>query len=707
MEEPVVPLNNKMKQMKNRYIYFAIAALVLLMNGCDCGCNDPSKALRFNSGKLWLEIDTLMQMRITDERQTALLDSAYFPSEYLVTRHRQLTAFRRTYDTLFPVSDSIGKGERMIIKGTCRNGRDKIEKIVTLTRYDNFKDMVVFNTCFVNKGNELTVTKWVSNRYTIDYDGSDTLMWSFQGGTTMDRDDWIRPVSNGFYRENYLGMTSSDYGGGIPVTDVWRRDAGVAVGHLNMFPLRLSLPVESDNETGGVQIGIEKAFDEPLVFAKNDTLELPQTFVMTHTGDCFVSLHQFSEIMQKKGIRFPEPEPAAFEPVWCAWGYERNVTLKEITGTLPKVKELGFKWAVIDDGYQQAEGDWDVNKTKFPGGSKQMKALTDKIHSYGLKAKLWYAPLAVDPCTKLLKKNPDVLLFNIDWSPRYITWWDSYYMSPAYEKTRTITAGNIRMFLHDWGFDGLKLDGQHMNAVPPDYNPDHNLEYPEQACEQLPDFFRMIYDTARAIKPHVVVEHCPCGTCMSFYNMQTTNQTVSSDPLSSWQIRLKGKVYKALLGKTAYYGDHVELSDGRTDFASTIGIGGVPGSKFTWPKDNPTASESFLLTPEKEKIWKKWLDIYYRTMLSKGNYLGQVYDIGFDKPEGHLIAKGDTLYYAFYAKHWKGKIQLKGLSANVSYTVTDYENNKNLGKVSRGNNTLNCEFEKHLLLMAVPVEGDK
>ncbi len=72
------------------------------------------------------------------------------------------------------------------------------------------------------------------------------------------------------------------------------------------------------------------------------------------------------------------------------------------------------------------------------------------------------------------------------------------------------------------------------------------LAYPEQAPEKLAEYFYDMYDLARTIKPEAVVQHCPCGTCMSFHNMLTTNQTVSSDPLSSWQIRLKGKTYKAI-----------------------------------------------------------------------------------------------------------------------------------------------------------------
>ena len=36
--------------------------------------------------------------------------------------------------------------------------------------------------------------------------------------------------SEGFRQENFLGMNATDYGGGTPVVDVWRRDVGLAVG---------------------------------------------------------------------------------------------------------------------------------------------------------------------------------------------------------------------------------------------------------------------------------------------------------------------------------------------------------------------------------------------------------------------------------------------------------------------------------------------
>ncbi len=43
-------------------------------------------------------------------------------------------------------------------------------------------------------------------------------------------------------------MNSSDYGGGTPVVDVWRRDVGIGVGHVELAPKLVSLPVDQTDE---------------------------------------------------------------------------------------------------------------------------------------------------------------------------------------------------------------------------------------------------------------------------------------------------------------------------------------------------------------------------------------------------------------------------------------------------------------------------
>ena len=150
----------------------------------------------------------------------------------------------------------------------------------------------------------------------------------------------------------------------------------------------------------------------------------------------------------------------------------------------------------------------------------------------------------------------------------------------------------------------------------------------------------------------------------------------------------------------AYFGDHVDMSDGGNDFASTVGIGGVVGTNFTWPVGSAKRSK-LDLTPEKVEYWDKWIKIYKEKMLPRGEYLGTLYDIGFDKPETHAIRKDGRIYYALYVPEWKGKIELRGL-AEKSYQVIDYENGKKLGTARGPVSQLNVEFQRHLLLEARP-----
>src|SRR5205085_4015795 len=71
------------------------------------------------------------------------------------------------------------------------------------------------------------------------------------------------------------------------------------------------------------------------------------------------------------------------------------------------------------------------------------------------------------------------------------------------------------------------------------------------------------------------------------------------------------------------------------DFASTIGTGGVVGTKFVWPDPGPKF-KNVLLTQNKEAHWKKWIGIYNEKMLSKGNFRNLYVD-GYDTPEGYAI----------------------------------------------------------------------
>jgi alpha-galactosidase len=662
--------------------------------------SDSSTNLQIQSQVLRIEFDRELHSRVIPLFGIASKMPALVPfsaSETLAGADHTFRDFALNASHLEQVSDIFGVGQRLSLIGNSGNLRKK----VSVTIYNDFPSMAIFDVEYTNQGTApLTVRGWANHQYQLrSLPGrAGPAFWSYQSGSYEKRPDWVRPLRPGFRQENYLGMNASDYGGGTPIVDVWRKDVGLAVGHIEPMPRLISLPV-SMPDTGHARVAVRSTREQTL--EPGESLHTLRTFVSVHQGDYFSTLTDYRRLMMRQGFQMASAPDSAFGPIWCAWGYGRSVQLKQVYDTLPTAKKLGFSWVTLDDGWQNNYGDWELDPEKFPNGDADMKTLVQKIHDEGFRAQLWWSPLSAIPDSKLLKEHPDFALLNRDGSRRKISWWNSDYLCPADRQVVEYHKALVRKILGDWGFDGLKLDGQHMNAVPPCYNPAHHHKRPEDSVEALPDFFRKLYETARSVKPDALVEFCPCGTGYSFFTMPHFNMSVASDPESSFQIRSKGKTLKALMGDNIpYFGDHVELSDGANDFASTVGVGGVVGTQFVLPNLVKKRSTSDL-TPRREKLMAKWVSIYKDKMLSRGEYLGDLYDIGFDRPEAHAIRKGGEMYYAFFARRWSGSVELRGLQ-DRDYHVVDYVNGKDFGIVHGPRTTIPAQFDKHLLLEAQP-----
>jgi alpha-galactosidase len=679
-------------------VAFAIVFASVASFASGAAADVPAGKAQIQSDHLRVEFDNNLRSRVVarfDNKETVM--GPFSASETVTTAEKSWTEFVLDSQKHERTKDAFGEGERLIVEGKAGG----LTKTVTVTVYDDFPTMAFFDVQHTNTGTtKLEIKSWTNNAYTVNaHSGAGSpAFWSYQTGSYEKRPNWVLPLRAGFRQENYQGMNASDYGGGTPILDVWRRDVGMAVGHVEPRPKLVSLPVSMpDAEHAKIAVRFTKAIS----LKPGETFHTFRTFVAVHQGDYFRTLTDYRRFMMKQGFQMAAAPDDAYGAIWCAWGYGRTVQPQQVYDTLPMAKRLGFKWVTLDDGWQNNVGDWALDPKKFPHGDADIKALVDRIHEEGFKAQLWWSPLSAVPDSELLRDHADYELLNRDGSPRKVSWWNSYYLCPADRRVVDYHKALVRKILVDWGFDGLKLDGQHMNGVPACYNPAHHHAQPEDSVEALPDFFKAIYDAAQAVKPGTLVEFCPCGTSFSFFTMPNFNMSVASDPGSSFQVRSKAKTLKALIGDTVpFFGDHVELSDGGNDFASTLGVGGVVGTQFVIPSLVTKRSKSDL-TPEREKEFDKWLGIYRDKMLSKGEYLGQLYDIGFDKPEAHAIRKGQTMYYAFFAKEWKGPVELRGLE-DRKYSVVDYVGGKSLGTVAGHNAHLSVEFEGDLLLEVKP-----
>jgi alpha-galactosidase len=689
----------KRRQLMQLVSGVALGARALSSSGATTPAATPAKSAQLEDAAIRLQFDRYMRTSITcliggTRQRLTGPDSSEFLQLADGRRVDQFTMRRNKVETL---NGPYGAGRSLVMTGVSSDGW---EKTVRVTLFDRYPGCAVYAVAYRNVSSTThDVKSWTNHAFHVQNPHDrDNRFWSYSGASYPDRRDWVQPVKAGFTQPNFMGMSGSDYGSGTPVVDVWRRDCGLAVGHLETVPKQVSLPIRAD--AGGVHVAV--SFDQPGSIKPGDQVATLTTFVTVHKGDYFATLDNYRRMMADLGLHSPPTPAGSYEPIWCAWGYERKFSMELVEGTLQKAKDVGLDWAVIDDGWQTANGDWYVDKGKFPRGEADLKRLVGEIRAAGLKPRLWFSPLAVDPGSDLLHDHTDMLLLDKNGAVQNISWWNSFYLCPAYQPTIDYTKALVRKMIGEWDFDGLKIDGQHLNGVAPCYNPKHNHARPEESIEKLSELYHAMYAAALEQKAQAVMEICPCGTSYAFFNMPYMNQAPASDPESSWQVRHKGKTLKALMGPSApYSGDHVELSDGGDDFASTVGLGAVVSTKFTWPVD-PKPKDSFLLTPEKERLWRKWIGLYKNKMLPTGTYRGELYDIGFDVPETHVVEREEKLYFAFYAKKWNGMVSIRGLR-DGEYTLHDYFNDKPLGKVSHEANHVNVAFDRFLLLEAIPI----
>ncbi len=613
-----------------------------------------------------------------------------------------------------PVGEARGKlgaGKRVEVTGRSAVG---LERTLSLEVYDEFPRLLVVSASYKNvSAGPLRIERVDLLRRSLAGAG-----WSFQGASeAWGQDDVVR-LAPGLERQNLVGsMLKGGYGSGLPIVAFWSATVGEAIGHLETVPFALSIPV-SVGKDGSVTAAL--SLSPARTLAPGEVFATPRAFLSVYAGDFFEPVQMYSAALQREGWALPKPSRAAYDAAWCGWGYESDVTPAQMLGIIPKLKELGIRWATLDDRWFDDYGDWEPRADTFPG--RAIPEMVDEYHRQGLLAQIWWLPLGVEDgrgkyeshpyrTARVVTEHPDWLILGKDGKPARIVRGLAA-LCPALPEVQEFEKGVTLKFVRDWGFDGHKLDN--IYAMPPCYNPKHKHRRPEESTEAMGEVYKTIFETTRALKPESVTQICPCGTTPSLDWVRHMDQAVTADPVGSVQVRRRLKLYKALLGAdAAVFGDHVELtvvtqgpdgkeSDRGSDFASTVGLGGVVGTKFVWPETGERYKD-VRLTPEKEAHWKKWFGIYNERRLSEGTFL-DLYNYGYDVPEAYAVSKAGRMHYAFFAPQggaWKGEVELRGLEPG-RYRIRDYVANRDLGAVDAGHPRLAVEIQDSLLVVAEP-----
>lgn len=200
---------------------------------------------------------------------------------------------------------------------------------------------------------------------------------------------------------------------------------------------------------------------------------------------------------------------------------------------VPAIAEAGADYYVIDCGWHNEEeanaiysyvGQWKESKKRFPHG---LRAITDYIRSFGMKAGLWIEPEVVGVrCKEMLDYYDDSCFFCRH--GKKVAVQGRYFLDYRNPKVRAYMSETIRRMVEEYGAEYIKFDynqdcgvGTEIDA----YSFGEGLELASQA------FFNWVKEMTETY-PSVVFEGCASGgmrldykTLSVFSLVSTSDQT--------------------------------------------------------------------------------------------------------------------------------------------------------------------------------------
>lgn len=168
----------------------------------------------------------------------------------------------------------------------------------------------------------------------------------------------------------------------------------------------------------------------------------------------------------------PTRPPAPKINGWCSWYNYYTAVSEEIVSTNLSALEsskLPLDCFQIDDGWQQAIGDWLTPNNKFPSG---MENVCSKIQAAGFRPGLWLAPFICVPSSALYKDNPSWLLRDQRGRPvkaGFNPGWEGFFYALDFYApgVQEYLAAVFDQVQNEWGYSMLKLDFLYAAALMP------------------------------------------------------------------------------------------------------------------------------------------------------------------------------------------------------------------------------------------------
>lgn len=239
----------------------------------------------------------------------------------------------------------------------------------------------------------------------------------------------------------------------------------------------------------------------------NAQFQSPWAFLGVFQGDWDEAgylTQRFSELALAPAV----PDSGFPYVMWDSWKYQTGINEQILRRNAEIAATLGVEVFVVDLGWARNIGDWYADPRKFPSG---MRALSDYVHSLGMKFGL-HLPLAeAAPNAPVLKTNPD-------WrSSQAYGYFLADSLCLSHQPVRTWLINQIIRMIDDYQVDWILQDGE--NMVKECTKTTHTHDPADSNFANAVDGLNTVVTTVQAQRPNVHWENCEDGGNMMTFNM--------------------------------------------------------------------------------------------------------------------------------------------------------------------------------------------
>ena len=322
------------------------------------------------------------------------------------------------------------------------------------------------------------------------------------------------------------------------------------------FDGRTKTTVRQDASNGYVEFS-STVLDLNHPVEPSSELQLPNAFIGLFHGDWDEAGYQtqrFAESVLAK----PPPDAKSFPYVsWDSWAYQDQIDEQTLRRSAEIAADLGVQLFVVDMGWALGIGDWHADPAKFPNG---LDALSDYVHSLGMKFGLHFALAEADASSPVLQANPDWTATD---SSQYFGA-EPLCLSNLPTQAWLIQEG-IRV-IDEYHVDWILQDGQ--NMVKQCTKTTHTHDPADSNYANSVQGINAVVSAIQQARPDVYWENCEDGGNMMTFNM-VKNYVTSITNDASGSLASRQAVYGATYPFPPRYAErYMPESDGLTDYAT-------------------------------------------------------------------------------------------------------------------------------------------